>query len=89
MGSLPTETTVRAMLIDPRNPTRVYAAGPAGVFRSDDAGQTWQRADQGLNGVTIVALALNPKQPDVLFAATAQGSLFRSDDGAASWRPLQ
>jgi photosystem II stability/assembly factor-like uncharacterized protein len=88
VGSLPTNSTVRALQIDPRKPERVYAAGPAGVFRSDDAGETWQPAGKGLEDVTIVALALHPKQPDTLFAATAQGVLFRSDDGATSWRSL-
>jgi len=66
----------------------VYATVPAGVFRSDNGGQTWTQASNGLEGASIVALALHPKQPDTLFAATAGGALFRSTDGAGRWAAM-
>lgn len=77
---------VNAVAVDPRNPKFVFAAGPAGVFRSDDAGLNWQPNGQGLGNASIVALVLNPIQPDTLFAATVEGAIFRSDDGAQSWQ---
>ena len=97
MGSLPVNVSVRsaqdlrqvnAVAVDPRNPKIVFAVGPAGVFRSDDAGLEWQPRGQGLTNATIVALALNPGQPDILFTATAEGALFRSDDAAQSWQSV-
>jgi len=84
MGSLPI-SQVNAVGIDPRNPKVVYAAGPSGVFRSEDSGLTWQPSAQGLGTEAIVALALNPALPDRMYAATADGTLFRSDDGARKW----
>jgi photosystem II stability/assembly factor-like uncharacterized protein len=74
------------VLIDPKQPKRVYAAGDTGLYRSDDAGETWQAASTGLPGGGVVALALDPGQPQRLYAATATGALFTSDDGASSWR---
>ena len=94
MGSLPVNSSVQsaqelrqvnAIVVDPRDPKSVFAAGPAGVFHSNDSGLTWQPGSEGLGTAAIVALALNPSQPDTLFAATADGTLFRSDDGAKTW----
>ena len=87
MGSLPVNQ-VNAVVVDPRSPQVVFAAGPAGVFRSSDSGLSWQFSGQGLANANIVALAANPKHPDTLFAATADGLLFWSDDGAQSWQSL-
>ena len=88
MGSLPVYPQVNAVVFDPRDPKIVFAAGAAGVFRSNDSGLNWQSSSEGLDTAAIVALALNPGQPDILFAATAEGALFRSDDGAQTWHSI-
>ena len=88
MGSLPVHPQVNVIVIDPRDPKSVFAAGPDGVFHSNDAGLTWQSSSKGLGTAEIIALALNPSQPDTLFAATAEGMLFRSDDGAMTWQAI-
>lgn len=88
MGSLPVSPQVNAVVVDPRDPNNVFAAGPAGVFHSNDAGLTWLSSSEGLNKSAIVALAVNPSQPDTFFAATAEGALFRSDDGAKTWQSV-
>ncbi len=88
MGSLPINSQVNKVVVDPRDPQVVFAAGPAGLFRSKDAGLTWEASGQGLGTTGIVALTLNPAQPDRLYAASADGSLFRSDDNARSWQAI-
>ena len=77
------------MAIDPRHPKRVYGVAETGrVYRSDDAGQTWSIADQGLTRGTVVTLTLDPRQPQRLYAATASGGLYLSEDGGQAWRAL-
>lgn len=88
MGSLPINKQVSAIVIDPRDPKSVFAAGPAGIFHSNDSGLNWQASNEGLGTAAIVALALNPSQLDTLFAATAEGALFRSDDRAKTWQSI-
>ncbi len=88
MGRLPTNSGTSIVRIDPKQPKRVYAAGDAGLYRSDDAGQTWRPAGEGFPSGAIAALALDPRQPERLYAATAAGDLFLSEDGANSWRAL-
>lgn len=86
MGSLPANAGATLVLIDPKQPARVYAADETSLYRSDDAGQTWQPANQGLPGEGLAALALDPRQPQRLYAALADGSLYVSEDGATTWK---
>ena len=66
------------------NGTTLYAAGPAGVFRSDDGGAHWiDRGNPGGDGVR--RLRLDPLQPATLYAATNKG-LFKTVDGGANWQ---
>lgn len=77
------------MAIDPQRPKRVYGVAETGrVYRSDDAGQTWSPADQGLPRGATVALALDPRHPQRLYTATASGALYLSEDGGQAWRAL-
>ena len=81
-----TITAATAVVIDPKTPTRIFVANPDGVFRSDDAAETWAPIHSGLPEGPVVALAQHPLALDRLFAATDDGRLFRSDDAGASWR---
>ena len=88
MGSLPINSQVNKVVVDPRDPQVVFAAGPAGVFRSKDSGLTWEAGSQGLGTAAIVTLALNPAQPDRLYVASVDGSFFRSEDNARTWQAI-
>ncbi len=86
MGRLPTSTSARAIVIDPQQPKRVYAASQSGMFRSDDGGATWSTASQGLGETGLVSLAIDPWQPSRLFSLARSGAVYLSEDGADSWR---
>jgi hypothetical protein len=77
----PTGGAVAQIAISPAAPLVVYAASGAGVYRSDDAGDTWHAVGGSLNAVT--QLAVDPTNADVVYAATAQ-SVYKSTDGGAS-----
>jgi len=63
---------------------------PAGIYRSDDNGHTWQLVSSG--PVAIKSLAVHSANEAVLYAGTTGGpaattdSLWRSDDGGQTWR---
>jgi photosystem II stability/assembly factor-like uncharacterized protein len=73
----------------------LIAISAAGVFRSTDAGTTWQPANRGLQsdgipdpdadvGHCVHHLASNPSRPDVVFMQK-HWDVMRSDDGGESW----
>ena len=92
-----------AFEVDPTNSQVLWAAGglfeprpPQGVrlhlriHRSADGGLTWQRRDSGIeapDGVTVLDLAIDPANPNRLYAATLIG-LFRTTDAGITWTRL-
>jgi photosystem II stability/assembly factor-like uncharacterized protein len=76
------DPAVSGALVDPGNPSTLYAATSAGIFRSADGGTDWTLI---LGGKGSVALA--PSNPSRLYAWTYAG-LFRSDDRGDSWTSL-
>lgn len=85
MGSLPAIPTVRSVAVDPQTPERVYAAGPAGLFRSFNAGVTWVASGAGL-AVEPLAVALDPSDPMTIFVVTVDDAVWRSPDGGTTWQ---
>ncbi len=94
-----TQLDVTALLIDPSDPNILWAAltdlrstGYSTVFRSADGGVTWLRHDEGMNGsVELRALAFDPQDPNVLYAAAGgyeanPGAVYRGiwDSGTQS-----
>ena len=86
MGRLPTKKTITALVSDLSKPQILYAGSADGVFKSTDAGDSWQAMNTGLTDTTIAALALHPTQPSRVYAVTASGTVWRSTDGAATWQ---
>jgi photosystem II stability/assembly factor-like uncharacterized protein len=104
---------IPALAIDPHDPNRLFAAvlghpyGPSaerGIFRSTDGGVTWQKVlykDDNTGGSDI---AMDPADPNVLYAALWEaregpwedgnifsgtgGGLFKSTDGGNTWKAL-
>jgi uncharacterized protein (TIGR03437 family) len=69
---------VQAIVIDPRNPSRLYALlssfppAPEEVFVSEDAGASWQRIDFGTAPGRVVALAVDPNNSARIYAGTVE-----------------
>jgi len=70
------------------------ATGPLGVFRSDDGGLTWTHLSNGLPDLCATDLALDPVDPNILYAAIGRifghsaNGIYKSTDGGASWVKL-
>jgi photosystem II stability/assembly factor-like uncharacterized protein len=63
----------------------ILAGTTNGVFRSDDNGQNWVEASQGLSHRHIRWLAYHPDISDLEFAGTEPAAIFVSRDGGSSW----
>ena len=87
MGGLPTKQPVTAFAADPSKTPVMFAALPDGLWKSPDAGNTWQRLAGAPRGIT--ALAVHPEKPELVFAGTGDGKILRSPDGGGSWEAVR
>jgi photosystem II stability/assembly factor-like uncharacterized protein len=68
---------IRALAIDPRNTSTLYAGTTgSGVFRSADGGATWTAVNSDLSTLSVTALALDPRNSSTVYAGTAGGGVF-------------
>jgi photosystem II stability/assembly factor-like uncharacterized protein len=95
-GGLPTALVGKANLaVTAANPNRVYALVEAkpggGLYRSEDAGDSWKLISSNAQLITrpfyYVTLAVDPTNADVVYGG-AEG-FFKSTDGGASWTTLR
>ena len=91
---------VHTILLDPKNPKRIYIAiSAAGAFRTDDGGVTWKPINRGLKslwelpdpdaevGHCVHRIALHPSRPDVLFTQK-HWDVLRSDNAGDQWNEV-
>jgi len=55
---------------------RVYEAAGEGVAFSDDAGETWQRVDDGMDRHYAWGLAIDPGDPDLWYVSASRGARY-------------
>jgi photosystem II stability/assembly factor-like uncharacterized protein len=99
-------TGVTDVVIDPNDPNTLYCAsyqrrrhmwtlingGPeSAIYKSTDAGATWNKLRAGLPTVELgrIGLAISPVDSNVIYAtveaADRKGGIFRSSDRGSSW----
>jgi len=90
---------IHSIVVDPRNNNRVYIAiSCAGVFASEDSGQSWSVKNKGLRadylpdpykevGQDPHLLIANEVHPDVMWQQNHCG-IFRSEDGGQNWSDI-
>jgi hypothetical protein len=83
----------------------LFAAGVSGgIWRSDDSGATWRPLPAGLANVAVNSFAIDPREPDIMYAGTGEGyfreeirntglplrggGIFTTRNGGASWQRI-
>ncbi|TLX70854.1 T9SS type A sorting domain-containing protein [Labilibacter sediminis] len=91
----------RTIIVDPTDVThKTWFAGAVsgGVWKTTDAGSTWEIISPDLPNLAIVSLAMAPSNPNVIYAGTGEGyynvdavrgqGIFKSTDKGETWNQL-
>jgi photosystem II stability/assembly factor-like uncharacterized protein len=88
---------VASIVAHPSDENSVWiGTASGGIWRTTDAGMTWQVTSDGLCGLTIGAITVNPARPATVYAASGEPvesiaqscGIFRSTDGGVTWTNL-
>jgi serine/threonine protein kinase len=90
---------VHKLVMHPSRPDRLFLQNHWGLYRSDNAGESWQDIANGVPSDFGFAMAMHPRDPDVVyivpiesdeFRCTPDGCLrvYRTRNAGASWQPL-
>ncbi len=81
--------TVLGLAIDPTDTNTVWAATREGLFKTTDGGTNWiDRRPTGTQAA-ITAVALDPRRPSVVYAATFAEGVYKTLDGGKSWKHIK
>ncbi len=88
-----TGLATQCLAVDPGYPQEVYCGTfDQGLWRSRDAGSTWENVGKGIIGEQVMSVAISPLERSngrsVVYAGTEPSTIFRSEDGGATWRDL-
>ena len=87
VGALPhSGESVSALVADPTDATTLYLVS-RGIFKSVDAGRTWERIYSAVDKRPADALAVDPFDSKVLYALV-RGRLRKSENGGRTWQQL-
>ncbi|HKB86676.1 MAG TPA: T9SS type A sorting domain-containing protein [Ignavibacteriaceae bacterium] len=93
LGVWTTTTTgvgpVYAIVVDPSNTNIMYSGSlTLGVYKTTDAGGTWNPMNTGLTNSAVLSLAISASNPQVLYAGINVGSndgVYKTTNGGGSW----
>jgi hypothetical protein len=91
-GTMPVgeEGRIGGVAVDPANPAVAYVThtffGVPHVFKTTDSGASWTNIDGVLPDVPVMTVAVNPRNPQMVFIGTDIG-VFESPNGGATWLP--
>src|SRR5918999_213086 len=89
-------THPQSIAFDPINPSTAYCGTfGAGVWKTDDGGQHWDRIGKGFfSSPNVTSVSVSPLEKgknngfNVVYAGTEPSEFYRSDDGGQSWERM-
>lgn len=80
------QRTIRALVISPKDPLRLYCGANDGIYYTTNGGQSWSKV---LNSNSAVSdIEIRPDNPEVLYACT-NGAIHRSKNGGLNWQTVK
>jgi photosystem II stability/assembly factor-like uncharacterized protein len=85
------------LAIDPQRPSLLYAGTTGGIYRTTDAGETWEKKSAGMvafdakmasMALGVNGIVVNPQNSDLVYAGTTKG-LYKSTDRGEHWTRIE
>jgi photosystem II stability/assembly factor-like uncharacterized protein len=84
----PLEAPVRSLASFPDNPHHILAGADRGLYLSEDNGATWRKLDSPMEGTQTWSIAIDPVDPNIIFAGTKPPAIWRSRNRGQMWKKL-
>lgn len=82
-------TSPQCVAVDPLRPGRLYCGTfDRGLWRSVDAGASWEPVGENVVDGAIMAVAVSAAEQGVVYAGTEPSAIYRSEDGGDTWLEL-
>lgn len=86
----------RSLLIDPRDPNKMFMGSVSGgIWLTTNGGANWYPINDRLPNLAINCMAFDPSNPDTIYAGTGEGfygfasvngaGIYKSTDGGTTW----
>ena len=69
----------------PAKPEILYVATNEYIYKTRDEGSTWEKITGGMSHSRVIAIAIDPTSPAVVYAGTKGDAVYKSYDGGQRW----
>jgi hypothetical protein len=85
---------IRDLVIDPRDPSTVYAAADHGLYKTSNSGSRWDLKTSPTQVIQVFSIALDSQNPSTIYVGHWRGALqpaaiHKTTDGGESWNALR
>jgi photosystem II stability/assembly factor-like uncharacterized protein len=77
------------IIIDPAASSVFYAIKRSGIYKSNNQGKEWFSSSEGISSNDVQSFAVDPSDPNTVYAGTNHSGLFRSTDNGKSWDSIE
>src|SRR5438128_4311034 len=85
----PQSDAIVVIALHPKNPSILYIATNDYIYKSRDEGKSWEAISHEMSYSRVIAMAIDPVYPAIVYAGTKGDAVYKSYDGGHRWIPLK
>ncbi len=88
-GGLDNQGDPNYVAISSQKASTLYLSTPLdGIYKSEDAGTSWRKINEGIDDLHIKRLAISPQSSDIVLAAARDHKLYYTENGGKNWQSV-
>lgn len=80
---------VSVAVVNSQDSQKLLAYTEQQLVRSNDGGKTWEKTNTDFSAETPLYISFAKQQPDIGYLLTEKNSIYKSTDGAISWKKIR